>query len=117
MFTFSAQEWVRSSALCKYACGISQTKLTVRVIRRLVASALLVECLVLIIMQERTFDLDDKHLKRINRTSLCFVVFALVELAKTLGCRLLSLRVNADSVFDLLKVQLFLRVLRVIHPF
>lgn len=68
------------------------------------ASALLLESLVLIIMRERNYDLNNDHLSRINRTSLCFVVFALVDLAKTLGCRLLSLRVNAESLFDLLKV-------------
>lgn len=68
------------------------------------ASSLLLETLVYIIMRERSFDLNNKHLGRINRASLCFVVFALVDLVKTLGCRLLSLRVNAESLFDLLKV-------------
>ena len=47
---------------------------------------------------------DDKTLWVIKRLSLCFVVFSFVELIKTLGCRLLSLRVNAESLFDLLKV-------------
>lgn len=60
----------------------------------------------LIIMKEHndsnTQD-DDTH-KFIKKTSLCIVVFAFVDLAKTLGCRLLSLRVNAESLFDLLKV-------------
>jgi hypothetical protein len=65
----------------------------------------LLEALVLIIMRERKYDLPDKTLLNIQRTSLCFVIFSLVDLVKTLGCRLLSLRVNAESLFDLLKVR------------
>ena len=56
-------------------------------------------------MRERKIDLNNEHLNRIQRTSLCFVVFALVDLVKVMGCRLLSLRVNAESLFDLLKVH------------
>lgn len=72
---------------------------------RLVASTLLFKVLVLIIMREHgNTKEDDAALIFTNRISWCFVVFAFVDLAKTLGCRLLSLRVNAESLFDLLKV-------------
>jgi hypothetical protein len=76
------------------------------VLYRLVASAIVVEVLVLFIMSEHdpTDTQDDAALWVVNRTSLCFVVFSLVDLAKTLGCRLLALRVNSASLFELLKV-------------
>jgi hypothetical protein len=61
---------------------------------------------VLFIMTEHdpTYTRDDEALGTVNRISLCLVVFSLVDLTKTLGCRLLSLRVNASSLFALLKV-------------
>ena len=61
--------------------------------------------LVSIVMKEHKNKDDDAALNLINRISWCFVVFAFVDLFKTLGCRLLSLRVNAESLFDLLKVR------------
>jgi hypothetical protein len=73
---------------------------------RLVASALLLKTLVMVIMKEHDPNdtRDDPALTAVSRTSWCLVVFALVDLTKTLGCRLLSLRVNSESLFDLLKV-------------
>jgi hypothetical protein len=84
---------------------------------RLVASAIVVEVLVLFIMSEHDPNdtRDDAALWVVNRTSLCFVVFSLVDLAKTLGCRLLALRVNSASLFELLKVFSFQALSNFLH--
>lgn len=69
--------------------------------------AVMQKLVVLVVMREHHLHLPkdaDVNLDRINAASCCFVIFSLVELLKVLGCRLLSLRVNAGTLFDLLKV-------------
>lgn len=41
----------------------------------------------------------------IGRIGACVVLFAVVDLFKTLSCRLLSLRVNSGNLFNLLQVR------------
>lgn len=43
-------------------------------------------------------------LERIAKVSSCLVIFAVVEVVKTLGCRVLSLRVHSKSLFIQLRV-------------
>lgn len=64
------------------------------------------EVLVMVIMRDRSHsDLPDKTLKLIYLVGLCLIIFSVVELAKTLSCRLLSLRVNAESMFEDLQAR------------
>lgn len=44
-------------------------------------------------------------LQTVAKASLCVVIFALVELLKTLGGRALSLRVHSKSLFSKLRVR------------
>lgn len=79
--------------------------------RRLVMIAVMQKLVVLVVMREHSINLPeaaDRTLDRINAASSCLVIFSLVEFAKVLGCRLLSLRVNAGTLFDLLKVTILL---------
>ena len=73
---------------------------------RLLAVAALMEVMLLLVMREHTYDLPDDTLYKIYNVGLCLIIFSLVELFKTLSCRLLSLRVNAESMFENLQVQL-----------
>lgn len=69
--------------------------------------AVMQKLVVLVVMREHRINLPevaDETLSYINAASSCFLIFSLVELAKVLGCRLLSLRVNAGTLFALLKV-------------
>lgn len=60
----------------------------------------------MVIMRDRAHsDLPDKTLYLIYKVGLCLIIFSLVELVKTLSCRLLSLRVNAESMFEDLQVR------------
>lgn len=43
--------------------------------------------------------------KALDQVTLCFVIFAFVELAKTLLARLLSLRLHSDALFDEIEVR------------
>ena len=42
---------------------------------------------------------------RLQTLWLCIVIFAAVDLFKTLSCRLLSMRVNSGNLFELLRVS------------
>lgn len=44
-------------------------------------------------------------LEVIFRLSFCAVIFALVEVVKRMGCRVLSLRVHSHSLFSQLRVR------------
>lgn len=72
---------------------------------RLLAVAVLMEVMLLMVMREREYDLPDKNIHVIYKVGMCLIIFAVVDLCKTLSCRLLSLRVNAESMFENLQVR------------
>eukprot|EP00892_Ulva_mutabilis_P010917 jgi/Ulvmu1/8198/UM041_0007.1 len=73
---------------------------------RLLAVSVLMEVMLLLVMHERKYDLPDKNIYVIYKVGLCLIIFAIVELFKTLSCRLLSLRVNAESMFENLQAAI-----------
>lgn len=74
---------------------------------RLVATAAVLEVLIVAVMHVRdAYGREDgeRTLVTLRALGACTVIFAAVDLLKTLSCRLLSLRVNSGGLFDMLRV-------------
>eukprot|EP00892_Ulva_mutabilis_P002520 jgi/Ulvmu1/12269/UM087_0002.1 len=72
---------------------------------KLFATAAVWQALVVVIIAIREHPRSDPMaaLAVLSHMGSCLVVFAAVELCKTLSCRLLSLRVNSGDLFDMLQ--------------
>ena len=66
---------------------------------------MLFQVVVFIIILKSNKHKPETVLKAVSSFTMCAVIFALIELVKTLSCRILSLRVNSESLFETLQVR------------
>jgi uncharacterized membrane protein len=71
---------------------------------RILVAAVLFRFVAIYLIDASTGQNPDSVLRGLERFTLCAVIFSLIELVKTMSCRILSLRVHSESLFDTLQV-------------
>jgi hypothetical protein len=72
---------------------------------RLLVAALIFRLVSLYLVDVSAPQKPEGALRLLSRATFCAVIFAVIELVKTLSCRMLALRVHSSSLFDTLQAR------------
>lgn len=72
----------------------------------MLVAALTFQMVAIYLIEKSTATSPHGVLRSLEHFIMCVCIFSLIELVKTLSCRILSLRVHSEALFDSLQVRL-----------